>query len=203
MTTNESEKVPASVSWWRMMWMILSQNAAIGPYLKLWNGADPYRCIRWITWTAIGAVLATLLVKYSVGRPWGESIAVFSFYLGVTGLLASVAITLVNGMSLIGAISSFRVIWNSQKLNLLERNEFDRVMIKAIMTPTATYWAEQVLRLETGGLDRLPKGRREKSAFKRKIDTYVSACLGMGFGHGTLTHKELVKNAFSIARGTY
>ncbi len=202
MTTN-SKTAPASMSWWRMFWMILTQNTALGPYLKIWQGADPYRCIQWIKLTAIGAVLATLLVKYSVGRPWGESIAVFSFYLGVTGLLASVAITIMNGMSLIGATSSFRVIWNSQKLNLLERNEFDRGMIKAIMTPTATYWAEKVIRLETSGLDRLPKGCREKSSHKRKIDTYVSACLGMGLGCGTLTHKELVKVVFSIAQGSF
>ncbi len=202
MTTNKSEKVPASVSWWRMMWMILTQDTALGPYLKLWKGANPYHSLA-ITKIAILAVAGGLVMLIYAHKLGGVEIDyIFQIMGAVTGLLGLI-IGLLHARCLIQTTTSFQCIWNSQKFELLARGEFDRGMIKAIMTPGATHWAKEALRLETAGLDRLPKGRREKSAFKRKIDTYVSACLGMGFGHGTLTHKELVKNAFSIARGTY
>jgi magnesium-transporting ATPase (P-type) len=57
---------------------------------------------------------------------------------------------------------------------------------------------QSLLVLETG----VREGRREKSAAKRKIDTYVSACLGMGLGRETLTHKKLVEKVFHLAKSS-
>ncbi len=201
MTTNSKTAPAATTTWWQMFWMIITQDAALGPYLKLWKGADPYLSLN-VVKISVVAMIVGLVMCLLAHRLGDEHSYIYMIIGGVINFLG-LFIGFANARCLSKTITSLKCIWNSKKFELLERGEFDRGMIKAIMTPTATYWAEQVVHLEVSGLDKLPKGHREKSSHKRKIDTYVSACLNMGLGRGILTHQELVKIVFSIAQGKY
>lgn len=199
MTTKAT--VPATVTWWQMFLLFISENGALGPYLMQWRGADPFTNLKLVRISILavgGGVVMVVSLAHKIGDEVGFTIGILGFASIVIGLI----IGLSNARCLAKTITAFQVIWNSRKLDLLARNEFDDGMIRAIMTPTATYWAEKVLLLESKGTDRLPKGRREKSSHKRKIDMYVSACLSMGLGRETLTHKELVEKVFHFAKSS-
>jgi hypothetical protein len=190
--------VPAMVTRWRMLWMIITQDTALGPYLKLWKGVNPYHSLVVIKYSVLALIIG--FITTLVLAPKNDGVA--GFVIGLLGLISTVygvSFGLIHTQHLNQTVSALQIVWNSQKLGLLALGDFDFSMIKTIMTPGATYWAKEVLRIETSGLDRLPRGRREKSSCKRKVNRYVSACRGMGLGYGVLTHQQLVDTVFKIA----
>ncbi len=190
--------VPAMVTRWRMLWMIIAQDTALGPYLKLWKGVNPYHNMTMIKYSVFAIVIGFIMKVELAHNIGGDSGFVIGL-LGFVSLTFGSSFGALHAQHLNQTVSAFQIVWNSQKLGLLARGEFDFSMIKTIMTPWATYWAKEVLRLETNGLDRLPRGRREKSSCKRKVNRYVSAYLGMGLGYRVLTHQQLVDTVFEIA----
>ena len=194
MTTTKSASIPARVTWFGMMWMILEQDTALAPYLKYWKRENPYRILRLIRISMLSAIGGALICVLAVQFATNENM---SFYVRLTGasfVVTEFVIGCLQTLCLYKTVSAFQLIWNANAMEILIAEPLKTLRL---MAPTAS----KVLDLERTGEEKFPRGKREKKRLRKKIVHFCKTCQSFSSLLEKLDIEDCDRLVFKFARG--
>ena len=204
--------------------MIITQDAALTPYLRCWRGDSPYTTL-YRTGLSAFILFPAIPPVISFGLNWpsvfgvGKGLQFSCWVIGVSLLVAWMVIMVFNTRTLIKVVSAFQVVWNAGTIELLSVRDHIAVDVKKIVGP-AVREARMILVCEdlvgtVGQFSKLiSKGKTvgslttnskkaarmaiwQRKVAKRKMSQYLEACVGF---NPILSHQHSMEVAFRLAR---